>query len=58
MTLNHFQSLSLFALLASIGLACLTKRSPAAWAKYALGSFLLFLLISVAFAWIMYPFSR
>jgi hypothetical protein len=58
MTLNHFQALSLFALLASVGLASLTKRSPAAWAKYALGSFLLFLIITVVIAWIMYPFSR
>ncbi len=58
MTLNHFQSLLLFALCVSIVLACLTKRSAAGRIKSALWSFFLFIAVAIALAWLMYPFSR
>lgn len=58
MTLSHFPALLVFGLCVSVVLACLTKRDAAARIKSALWSFLLFVLISVAIAWLMYPFSR
>ncbi len=56
--LNHFEDLSAFALLVSLALAFLTKRSPAERVKYAIWSFLAFLAVAMAIGWLMYPFSR
>jgi len=55
---SHFAAMVLFALLASVALACLGQQTPAGRIKFALWSFALFLVIGVGFAWLMYPFSR
>ena len=56
--LSHFWAMILFALLVSIVLGALTRRSTIERVKYAAWSFLLFLLFGVGAAWLMYPFSR
>ncbi len=48
----------LFALLASMALACLARRTTAGRIRYAAMSFVLFIAIGVGIAWLMYPFSR
>ena len=56
--MSHFAAMLLFALLASMALACLVQRTSAGRIRYAAKSFLLFILIGVGIAWLMYPFSR
>ena len=56
--MSHFFSMVIFALLISLALACLGRRTMAARVKYALWSFALFIAIGVGVAWLMYPFSR
>jgi len=47
-----------FALLVSIVLAGLARRTAAERIRYALWTLLAFLLVGVGIAWLMYPFSR
>jgi hypothetical protein len=56
--MSHFAALLLFALLASMALACLVQRTTVGRIRYAAKSFLLFIVIGVGIAWLMYPFSR
>jgi hypothetical protein len=56
--LSHFGIMLLFALFVSMALACLTQRAAANWIKYTLWSFMLFVVISIGVAWLMYPISR
>jgi hypothetical protein len=56
--LSHFGIMLLFALLVSMALACLTQRAAAGWIKYTLWSLMLFVVISISVAWLMYPISR
>jgi len=56
--LSHLQAMLLFALLVSVALACLTQRTSTGGVKYALWSFVLFVLVAVGVAWLMYPISR
>ena len=56
--LSHFWAMILFALLVSIVLGALTRRSTIERVKYAAWSLLLFLLLGIGAAWLMYPFSR
>ena len=58
MRLTHFQAMLLFALVISIAFAFLSKHSSRDRLKYALWSFLAFLVIALGIAWIMYPFPR
>jgi len=58
MNLNHFQGLLLFAFIISVVFAFLTKRKLGERVKYALWTFLAFLLVAVAVGWLMYPISR
>ncbi|HJY87151.1 MAG TPA: hypothetical protein VKE24_09975 [Candidatus Acidoferrales bacterium] len=58
MNLKHFQGLLLFAFIISVVFAFLTKRKLGERIKYALWTFLAFLLVAVAVGWLMYPFSR
>ena len=58
MKLSHFATMLLFALFVSVALACLTQRSASTWIKYIILSFMLFIVISIAVAWLMYPVSR
>jgi len=47
-----------FALLVSIVLAGLARRTPVERIRYALWTLMMFLLVGVGIAWLMYPFSR
>ncbi|HEY6902776.1 MAG TPA: hypothetical protein VI216_00605 [Candidatus Acidoferrales bacterium] len=58
MHLNHLLSMMLFAVLVSLGLACLGRRTIADRVKYALWLLVLFIAIGVGVAWLMYPLSR
>jgi len=48
----------LFAALASLAVGFLARRTAANRIRYALWTFALFLFVSIAIAWILYPFSR
>jgi heme A synthase len=48
----------LFAFVISVVFAFLTKRRLDERIKYALWTFLAFLLVAVAVGWLMYPISR
>jgi len=58
MNLNHFQALLLFAFVASVAFALLSKRKLGERVKYAVWAFLAFLLVAVAVGWLMYPMSH
>ena len=58
MHLNHLFSMMLFAMLVSLALACLGRRTIAERVKYALWLLALFVAIGVGIAWVMYPLSR
>ncbi len=58
MHLNHLLSMMLFAMLVSLGLACLGRRTIAERVKYALWLLALFVAVGVGIAWLMYPLSR
>lgn len=55
---NHFAALLIFAALVSVAIGGLARRTAARRVRYALWSFACFVLVSVAIAWLMYPFSR
>ena len=55
---THFWAMVLFAVLVSLALTALTRRTSLERVKYALWSILLFLLIGIGVAWLMYPFSH
>jgi bacteriorhodopsin len=56
--ISHFSAMCLFALLVSIALAGLTKRTASERVKYAASCFLKFLAVGIAIGWLMYPFSH
>jgi len=56
--IGHFPALLIFALLASLALACVTQRTTVERAKYAAWSLFLFVAVAVGIAWAMYPLSR
>jgi hypothetical protein len=56
--LSHFAAMLIFASLVSTALGCLTQRTTKDKIKYALWSFVLFIVVGVGIAWLMYPFSR
>lgn len=56
--LSHFAAMVVFALLVSIVLAGLARRTAAERVRYALWTLMMFLLVGVGIAWLMYPFSR
>jgi multidrug transporter EmrE-like cation transporter len=58
MRLAHFPAMLLFALVISVAFAFLSKQSVRDRLIYAVWSFLAFLLIALALAWIMFPFPR
>jgi hypothetical protein len=55
---THLEAMMLFALLVSVALAFLTKRTAGERARYTLRSLAWFVVASLAIAWLMYPFSR
>lgn len=56
--LDHFQSMTLFALLISIAFGFLSRRNASDRVKYIFWSLILFLLIGVGIGWAMYPFTK
>ncbi len=58
LVLSHFWAMILFALFVSMALGGLTRRTTPERVKYAAWSFLLFLLVGIGAAWLMYPLSR
>lgn len=56
--ISHFFAMSLFALLVSVALAGLTKRTAQERIKYAASCFLKFLAVAIAIGWLMFPFSH
>jgi hypothetical protein len=56
--LGHFATMTLFAMLVSVALACLSERTRRSRIKFAVWSFVVFLAVGVGIAWLMYPFSR
>jgi heme A synthase len=56
--MSHFADMSWFALIVSVALAVLSRRSTIDRVKYAVMSFVAFLLVSIAIGWLMFPFSR
>jgi dipeptide/tripeptide permease len=56
--LTHFQALAFFALVVSVLFAFLSKPVVSERWKYALWSFLAFLVVAIGIGWLMYPFSR
>jgi hypothetical protein len=58
LVLSHFWAMILFAVFVSMALGCLTRRTTPERIKYAAWSLLLFLLVGIGAAWLMYPLSR
>jgi multisubunit Na+/H+ antiporter MnhB subunit len=56
--IGHFPAMLIFALMASLALACVTHRTVTEQIKYAAWSFFLFVAVAVGIAWAMYPLSR
>jgi hypothetical protein len=50
--------MALVALLISVAFGCLAQRNRAARLRQVVISFLLFMGVGIAIAWLMYPFSR
>jgi len=55
---SHFGAMMIFALLVSVAFASIGHRSFATRLRYAAVAFLLFLIIGVGVAWLMFPLSR
>lgn len=56
--LTHFQTMCLFAFLVSIAFAFMSRRRISDRLRYAAYAFLAFLLVAIAFGWLMYPASH
>jgi len=56
--MNHFQTMLLFAFIASLGFAFLSKRKFGERVRYAIWAFLAFIVVAIAIGWLMYPFTR
>lgn len=56
--MSHFADMAWFALIVSVALGVLSRRTTIERIKYAAVSFFLFMGIAIAIGWLMYPFSR
>jgi len=56
--LTHLAAMALFALLVSVALASMGRQTFRERLKYAVWTFLLFLIVGIGIAWLMYPLSR
>jgi hypothetical protein len=56
--LEHFPAMVGFAALVSAALGCIGRNSTNGRIKYAILSFLLFLVVGIGLAWLMFPFSK
>jgi hypothetical protein len=55
---GHFGALVVFAALVSVSVGSIVRRNALGRIRYALWSFVLFVVVSIGIAWLMYPFSR
>lgn len=58
MVLSHFADMSWFALIVSVVLAMMSRRGVRERVKYAILSFVAFILIAIVIGWMMFPFSH
>jgi heme A synthase len=58
MTLNHFETMSISALVVSLAFAFLSKNNTNERVRYAVWAFLAFMVVAIGIGWLMYPFSR
>ena len=58
MTLNHFETMVIFALAVSVAFAFLSKNTTRERIRYAAWAFVAFLLVAIGIGWLMYPFSH
>ena len=56
--MSQFLDMSWFALIVSAVLGLMSRQTVMERIKYAVYAFLAFMVISIAIAWLMYPFSR
>ncbi len=56
MTMSHFSSLFLFALIVSVVFALINKTQPREQLRYGVFVFLSFLGVAVVVSWLMFPF--
>ncbi|HVB97932.1 MAG TPA: hypothetical protein VNJ12_01190 [Candidatus Dormibacteraeota bacterium] len=56
--MSQFIDMSWFALIISVVLGLLSRNTVAGRIKYAALSFVAFMAVSIAIAWLMFPFSR
>ena len=56
--MSQFVDMSWFALIISVVLGVMSRNTVAGRIKYAALAFLAFMVISIAIAWLMLPFSR
>jgi len=56
--MSHFAAMMAFALLLSVAMACMTRKTWAERLRYVVRTFVLFMLIGAGIAWLMYPFSK
>lgn len=56
MTLSHFSSLFLFALIVSVVFSLINKTQPQEQLRYGVFVFLSFLGVAVVVSWLMFPF--
>lgn len=58
MTISHFADMSWFAVIVSVALSVLSRQGLVQRVKYAVLTFIAFILISIAIGWLMFPFSH
>jgi hypothetical protein len=56
--LHHFSAMLLFAALISVAVASVARHTTKRRIRYALWTFMLFVVVSIGLAWLLYPFSR
>lgn len=56
--LGHFEAMAIFAVLLSVALGALGRRTFLGRIKYAALSFAILMIVSIGIAWLMYPLSR
>lgn len=56
--INQFLDMAWFALIISVVLGLMSRQTVKERIKYGIYAFLAFMVISIAIAWLMYPFSR
>jgi hypothetical protein len=58
MTLTHFQTMCVFALIVSLVFAVLSRHRLGNIIRYTVWAFVAFLFVAIVIGWIMYPASH